>query len=65
MADLVREYLAVTGRRRLLLPVRLPGRAARAVRAGVILVPEHADGRQTWTEFLAERLSETTSRPAA
>ena len=42
-------------RHRLILPVRLPGKAARAFRAGANLAPEHAAGR-TWEEFLAERV---------
>ena len=56
VADLVRSYLTATGRRRPLLPLRLPGQAARAVRAGANLAPGHAVGRRTWEEFLAERV---------
>jgi len=56
MADLLRTYLRVRGKRRLLLPVRLPGRAARAVRAGANLAPDRAVGHRTWEEFLAERV---------
>jgi uncharacterized protein YbjT (DUF2867 family) len=55
-AGLLRGYLRATGRRRLLVPVRLPGGAARAVRAGANLAPERAVGRRTWEDFLAERL---------
>ncbi|HEU5000170.1 MAG TPA: NAD(P)H-binding protein [Lapillicoccus sp.] len=65
MDDMLREYLTATGRRRLLVPVRVPGRAARAIRGGANLAPEHADGRQTWTDFLARRLPEAVHRPAA
>jgi uncharacterized protein YbjT (DUF2867 family) len=56
VADLLRSYLAATRRRRLLVPVRLPGRAARAVRDGANLAPDRAVGRRTWEEFLAERV---------
>jgi len=52
-ADLIRGYLRATHRRRPILPVWLPGRAARAVRAGATLAPEHAAGKRTWEEFLA------------
>lgn len=52
-SDLVRSYLAAAGLRRLLVPVRLPGAAARAIRAGANLSPENAVGRGTWEEFLA------------
>ena len=44
-------------RRRLIVPVWLPGRAARAFRSGAILTPEQAVDRRTWEEFLAEWLS--------
>jgi uncharacterized protein YbjT (DUF2867 family) len=55
--QLVRGYLRATRRRRPLLPVRLPGEAARAIRAGANLTPERAVGTTTWEAFLAERLS--------
>jgi uncharacterized protein YbjT (DUF2867 family) len=55
-ADLLRGYLRARRRRRLMVPVRLPGRAARAVRAGANLAPERAVGHRTWEDFLAERV---------
>ncbi|MGH7480852.1 MAG: SDR family oxidoreductase [Longimicrobiales bacterium] len=58
MADLIRRYLRAVQRRRPILPVRLPGRAARAVRDGAILAPDHATGTRTWEDFLAERVME-------
>jgi uncharacterized protein YbjT (DUF2867 family) len=57
LAELVRSYLRATDRHRLIVPVPLPGRAARAYRAGANLAPDQAVGRHTWEEFLAERLS--------
>jgi uncharacterized protein YbjT (DUF2867 family) len=56
--DLIRGYLRAIHRRRPILPVWLPGRAARAVRAGATLAPEHAAGKRTWEEFLAEQVSQ-------
>jgi uncharacterized protein YbjT (DUF2867 family) len=56
MDELVRSYLRASGRRRPLLPVRLPGKAARAIRAGANLAPDHADGHLTWEDFLAEHV---------
>ncbi len=56
MADLVRGYLRAAGKRRPLLPMRLPGQAAAAVRAGANLAPERATGLLTWEDFLAARL---------
>jgi len=58
MAELVRGYLRASHRRRMIMPIRLPGRAARAFRSGANLAPERAVGRRTWEEFLAERVDE-------
>lgn len=55
MEDLLRGYLSARGRRRAVLPMRVPGAAARAQRAGANLAPEHATGTRTWEAFLAER----------
>ena len=55
-AELLRGYLRATHRRRPIIPVWLPGKAARAVRAGANLAPGRAVGQRTWEEFLAERL---------
>ncbi len=55
MAALLRSYLRARGMRRLLLPLWLPGRAARAFRAGANLAPAGAIGRRTWEDFLAAR----------
>ena len=57
MKELLRSYLRTSHRRRLIMPVRLPGKAARAVRAGANLAPEQAVGHRTWEEFLADRVS--------
>ena len=56
-AELLRGYLRATKRRRLIVPVRLPGRAARAFRGGANLAPEQAVGHRSWEEFLADRVS--------
>ena len=55
MDELVRGYLRARGKHRPIVPVRLPGRAARAFRAGANLAPDRAVGRRTWEEFLADR----------
>jgi len=57
MADLLRSYLQASGKHRVLMPVRLPGKAAAAVRAGANLDPDGAVGHRTWEDFLAERVS--------
>ncbi|WP_214107099.1 SDR family oxidoreductase [Acrocarpospora catenulata] len=56
MAELLRGYLRATHRSRPLLPVRMPGGAARAIRAGANLPTGGDRGHRTWEEFLAERL---------
>lgn len=56
LRSLTNAYLAATGRRRVLLPVRIPGRTAREYRAGGHLAPEQAVGKGTFEEFLAARL---------
>nr|WP_242548307.1 NAD(P)H-binding protein [Streptomyces sp. SCA2-2] len=64
LGELVRGYLAVTGRRRPLLPLRVPGRAGRAYRAGENLAPEGVErGRRSWEEFLAERVAAPAGSP--
>jgi uncharacterized protein YbjT (DUF2867 family) len=57
MAELLRGYLRARRKHRLMMPVRIPGKAARAFRAGANLAPERAVGHRTWEEFLAERVS--------
>jgi uncharacterized protein YbjT (DUF2867 family) len=54
--ELIRSYLAATHRRRSIVSVPLPTRAARAIRDGANLAPEQAVGHRTWEEFLADRV---------
>jgi uncharacterized protein YbjT (DUF2867 family) len=42
--DLMRAYLRAAGRDRRIMPLRMPGKAARAVREGAATAPEHAEG---------------------
>jgi uncharacterized protein YbjT (DUF2867 family) len=61
-ADLFRGYLQASKRRRRpIVPLWLPGKAARAFRGGANLAPEQAVGHRTWEEFLTERLSQRRS----
>ncbi|MZE78103.1 SDR family oxidoreductase [Streptomyces xinghaiensis] len=58
--DLTRAWLRATGRRRAVLPLPLPGRAGRELRAGANLVVAGEDGgntlgRITFEDFLAGR----------
>jgi uncharacterized protein YbjT (DUF2867 family) len=59
-ADMIRQYLEATHRRRLVVPLPLPG--MRAVRDGGLLLPDRRAGvGRTWEEFLADRLAPTAS----
>jgi uncharacterized protein YbjT (DUF2867 family) len=64
MGELVRGYLRARGLRRPVVPVPVPGGAARALRAGANLAPDRAVGRRTWEEFLAGELGPTPGRAA-
>jgi uncharacterized protein YbjT (DUF2867 family) len=57
MDELVRSYLQVTGRRRPIVRLRLPGRAASAIRGGANLALDRAVGQRTWADFLAQSVS--------
>lgn len=56
MDELIRGYLRAAHKRRLIMPVRVPGKAAQAVRDGANLAVDRAVGHKTWEEFLAERV---------
>jgi uncharacterized protein YbjT (DUF2867 family) len=60
-ADLVRGYLQASHQHRPIVPVWLPGKAARAVRAGAVLSPDRAVGHRTWESFLADQVSSSSS----
>jgi uncharacterized protein YbjT (DUF2867 family) len=57
MAELLRGYLRAVGKHRPIIPVWMPGKAARAFRDGANLARDRAVGRLTWEEFLAARVS--------
>ncbi|MFI9507106.1 SDR family oxidoreductase [Nocardia sp. NPDC052566] len=57
LPDLIRTYLHATGKRRLLLPVPVPGKIGRAYRAGENLALEGAThGHRTFEAFLAQAI---------
>ncbi|NLE79200.1 MAG: SDR family oxidoreductase [Rhodococcus sp.] len=56
VAELGRSYLGALGKRRPIVPVRIPGKAGRAYRAGANLSTEEITvGSRTWEAFLGER----------
>ena len=56
MAELLRGYLRAHRKHRPIVVVPLPGKAARAFRAGANLAPDRDVGRRTWEDFLAARV---------
>jgi uncharacterized protein YbjT (DUF2867 family) len=52
LTDAVRSYFEVTGRRRKIFEVPLPGKTARALREGALTCPDGAYGKIRWEEFL-------------
>ncbi|WP_158882521.1 SDR family oxidoreductase [Amycolatopsis anabasis] len=55
--ELARAHSRAAGRRRPVLPVRVPGAFFAAYRAGHHTTPEHADGKITFDEFLATHVA--------
>jgi uncharacterized protein YbjT (DUF2867 family) len=55
--DLARSYLAIVGERRPIVPIRLPGKVFRGIRAGRLTAPEHACGKITFEQYLRQQLS--------
>ena len=62
LRELARSFLRARGKRRPIVAIRLPGRAAQAFREGANLAPERAVGGRTWEEFLADRVSPASER---
>jgi uncharacterized protein YbjT (DUF2867 family) len=54
--DLARSYLKASGRRRRVVEVPVPGKAARALRGGALLAPDQTYGEIRWEEFLDRTL---------
>jgi uncharacterized protein YbjT (DUF2867 family) len=65
MRDLVRSYLQMTGRSRPIVAMPTMGGAARALRAGANLTPDHAVGRRRWEDFLADELDRSSDQAAS
>ncbi|WP_406281606.1 SDR family oxidoreductase [Embleya sp. NBC_00896] len=55
--ELTRAVLRAAGRRRPVLPVRLPGKTFAGYRAGLHLAPDGASGRITFAQYLDERFA--------
>lgn len=55
--DLARSYLTIVGKRRPVVPVRLPGKVFGGIRAGGLLPAEHAAGTITFEQYLSEQVA--------
>jgi uncharacterized protein YbjT (DUF2867 family) len=55
--DLARSYLAIVGKRRPIVQIRLPGKVFGGIRAGELTAPEHAAGTITFEQYLGEQLA--------
>ncbi len=62
LAGMVRAYLEITGRRRGIFEVPVPGKTARAFREGALLCPEHAYGQIRWEDFLRSEMRTAVDR---
>jgi uncharacterized protein YbjT (DUF2867 family) len=57
MDELVRAYLRAAHSSKPIVRIPLPGKAARAIRAGAALAPDATVGKVTWEAFLAEHVA--------
>ncbi|WP_029135827.1 SDR family oxidoreductase [Nakamurella lactea] len=65
MAELADTFLRASGKHRLRPPVRIPGKAGRAYRAGDNLADLRADrGARSWEDFLAGKFAHAAAQPA-
>ncbi len=55
LGEMAELWRAERGRPRRLVRLPVPGKLGRAFREGRNTCPEHAEGRQTWTQFVASR----------
>ncbi|WP_433161850.1 SDR family oxidoreductase [Kribbella sp. CA-247076] len=66
VGELARDYLKATGKHRLSIPVRVPGKAGKVYRAGGNLTLTGADhGTRTWEDFLAAQTRGTSATTLA
>jgi uncharacterized protein YbjT (DUF2867 family) len=63
--ELAREWLQVRGLRRPVLHLPLPGKAAYAVRRGLLTNPDHRQGKITWSEWVQRKYAAANSQRLA
>ena len=64
LVELAKAWLPARGMRRRIVPVRLPGRAAAALRAGELTSDGPHRGQITWADWLGEQYGRDTVQPA-
>lgn len=55
LEELQRSYLTAVGKRRMRLPIRVPGKVGKAYRSGANLTLDAPTGGDTWERFLTDR----------
>ncbi|MDF1604701.1 NAD(P)H-binding protein [Nocardioides sp. YIM 152315] len=65
LEELQRSYLDAVGKRRLRLPVRVPGKVGKAYRSGANLATATPTGTVSWERFLAARLADDEAQVGA
>jgi uncharacterized protein YbjT (DUF2867 family) len=60
--EAVRTWQQARGSRRPLLPIRIPGRLGRELRAGGLVTDARPTGRRTWAEYLSDTYGRTAIR---
>ena len=65
LADSARGYLGAVGSRKKVLEFPLPGKTARAFRAGALICPQNRYGTIRWEDFLQKELQAVGPRGAA
>jgi uncharacterized protein YbjT (DUF2867 family) len=65
LADAARAYLEITGRRRKIFEIPVPGRTAHAFREGALVCPDQAHGKIRWEDFLRSEMGVRMDRTGA
>lgn len=63
--ELGRDYLRAVGKRRVRLPIRVPGKTGRLYRAGANLSADAQTGRRSWEDYLAEHAGDVPHKGEA
>lgn len=58
LEELSRDYLRAAGKRRLALPIRVPGKVGKLYRSGANLSMDGQTGKRTWEDYLAAHVGQ-------